>query len=160
MASRGAGAPVASALPVMCAVACALALFFLLKDLGPALVTGFLFLALFGVARGRAGMAVAGVAALIAGVEAVYRSCRPATVVDRISMWLSPCDNNVRGGDQLAHSLWALSTSGALGSGPGLGDASLIPAAHTDLVLPAIGEEWGLAGVIIVALLSILLVHR
>lgn len=150
----------AHALPVMCAVACALALFFLLKDLGPALVTGFLFLALFGVARGRAGMAVAGVAALIAGVAAGYRAGRPATVVDRISMWLSPWDNNVRGGDQLAHSLWALSTGGALGSGPGLGDASLIPAAHTDLVLPAIGEEWGLAGVIIVALLSILLVHR
>jgi len=34
--------------------ACALALFFLLKDLGPALVTGFLFLTMFAVARGRA----------------------------------------------------------------------------------------------------------
>ncbi len=48
-------------LPVMFAVALALGFFFLLKDLGPALVTGFLFLAMFWVARGRAGLAVLGI---------------------------------------------------------------------------------------------------
>jgi cell division protein FtsW (lipid II flippase) len=31
-----------------------------LKDLGPALVTFFVFLAMFGVARGRPGLALAG----------------------------------------------------------------------------------------------------
>src|SRR4029077_8126978 len=36
--------------PVMVAMAAALVLFFLLKDLGPALVTFFVFLAMFGVA--------------------------------------------------------------------------------------------------------------
>src|SRR6185369_8681288 len=40
------------ALPVICGVACALAMFFLLKDMGPALVIGFLFLAMFAIARG------------------------------------------------------------------------------------------------------------
>ena len=62
-------------------------------------------------------------------------------------MWLSPWDNDVRGGDQLAHSLWAFSTGGPWGSGPGWGDPAMIPAGNTDLVLPAIGEEWGFAGV-------------
>ncbi len=150
----------AHALPVMCAVACALLMFFLLKDLGPALVTGFLFLAMFAVARGRAGMALIGIALVIGGVAAGYHVGKPPTVVDRIAMWLSPWDNNVRGGDQLAHSMWALSTGGPLGSGPGLGDTGMIPAGHTDLVLPAIGEEWGLAGVIAVALLFGLLIQR
>src|SRR5260370_4757132 len=75
-------------------------------------------------------------------------------------MWLSPWDNDVRGGDQLAHSLWALSTGGPLGSGPGWGDPAMIPAGHTDLVLPAIGEEWGFAGVLTVFLLFAFLVHR
>ncbi len=148
------------ALPVMCAVACALGLFFLLKDMGPALVVGFLFLILFAVARGRAGLALLGIGVLVAGVAIGYHYGAPHTVVERVSMWLSPWDNDVRGGDQLAHSLWAFATGGPWGSGPGWGDPGVIPAGHTDLVLPSIAEEWGLPGVIAIALLFGLLVHR
>jgi len=151
---------IAHVLPVMFAVACALLLFFLLKDLGPALVIGFLFLAMFGVARGRAGLAVVGIALLAAGVAVGYHAGKPATVVDRINMWLSPWDNDVHGGNQLAHSLWAFSTGGAWGSGPGWGDPAMIPAGNTDLVLPAIGEEWGFCGVAAVLLLLGFLVRR
>ncbi len=147
-------------LPVMFGVACALLLFFLLKDMGPALVIGFVFLALFAVARGRAGLALVGIAALIVGVWIGYRLGTPHTVVDRVSMWLSPWDNSVHGGDQLAHALWAFATGGPWGSGPGWGDPSVIPAGHTDLVLPAIAEEWGLPGVITIFLLFAVLVHR
>jgi cell division protein FtsW (lipid II flippase) len=147
-------------LPVMCAVVCALGLFFLLKDLGPALVTGFLFLAMFWAARGRAGLALLGIALLIAGVTIGYRLGKPTTVVERIDMWLSPWDNDVHGGNQLAHSLWAFASGGAFGSGPGWGDPAMIPAGNTDLVLPAIGEEWGFVGVAGVLLLLGYLVHR
>jgi cell division protein FtsI/penicillin-binding protein 2/cell division protein FtsW (lipid II flippase) len=147
-------------LPVICGVSCALLMFFLLKDMGPALVSGFLFLLLFAVARGRAGLVCLGIATLVCGVMLGYHFGAPHTLVERVSMWLSPWDNDVRGGDQLAHSLWAFATGGPWGSGPGWGDASLIPAGHTDLVLPAIAEEWGLPGVIIVFLLFALLVHR
>ena len=148
------------ALPVMVAVGCALAAFFLLKDLGPALVIGFLFLAMFAIARGRAGLAVLGLALLVSGVYVGYRIGKPPTVVDRISMWQSPWDNDVHGGNQLAHSLWALSTGGAFGSGPGWGDPAMIPAGNTDLVLPAIGEEWGFIGVATVFLLFAFLIRR
>ncbi len=151
---------ISHALPVMCAVVCALTLFFALKDMGPALVIGFLFLTLFAVARGRAGLALLGVFVLIAGVAIGYHFGAPHTVVERVSMWLSPWDNNVRGGDQLAHSLWAFATGGPWGSGPGWGDPSVIPAGHTDLVLPAIAEEWGFPGVLSVCLLFAFLVHR
>ncbi len=147
-------------LPVMVAVALALAFFFLLKDLGPALVTGFLFLAMFWIARGRAGMAMLGLVLLVGGVAVGYHLGKPTTVVDRIDMWLSPWDNDVHGGNQLAHSLWAFSTGGAFGSGPGYGDPAMIPAGHTDLVLPAIGEEWGFCGVAAVLLLLGFLVWR
>ncbi len=147
-------------LPVAIGVAGALALFFFLKDLGPALVTGFLFLILFAIARNRAGLALVGIATLVAGVAIGYRYGQPKTVVARVSMWLSPWDNSVRGGDQLAHSLWAFSTGGAFGSGPGWGDPAMIPAGHTDLVLPAIGEEWGFAGVAAIGLLFFLLLQR
>ena len=150
----------AHALPVMCAVSCALVLFFALKDLGPALVVGFLLLTLFAVARGRLGLAALGVVILIAGVTIGYRLGVPHTVVERVSMWLSPWNNNIRGGDQLAHALWAFATGGPWGSGPGLGDPSVIPAGHTDLVLPSIAEEWGFPGVLAVAGLFVLLIGR
>lgn len=148
------------ALPVMCGAGCALVLFFVLKDLGPALVTGFLFMVMFAVARNKAGLAVLGVSILIAGVTIGYHFGQPQTVVERVSMWLSPWDNDVSGGDQLAHSIWALATGGLWGSGPGWGDPAFIPAGHTDLVLPAIGEEWGFAGVATIGLLFAFLVRR
>ena len=103
--------------PVLCAVGVALALFFVLKDLGPALVTFFVFLA---HVRGgaRAARPGAGGPGADGGSVAVgYRLGQPRTVVERIDMWLSPWDNDVRGGDQLAHALWAFSTGGP--SAPG-----------------------------------------
>jgi cell division protein FtsW (lipid II flippase)/cell division protein FtsI/penicillin-binding protein 2 len=146
--------------PVLCAVGAALVLFFVLKDLGPALVTFFVFLTMFAAARGRPGLAIAGLVLMVASVAIGYRLGKPATVVDRINMWLAPWDNDVHGGDQLAHALWAFSTGGPYGSGPGWGDPELIPAGNTDLVLPAIGEEWGFAGVAAVFVLFAFLIAR
>ena len=151
---------VAHALPVMCAVACGLAMFFLLKDMGPALVTGFVFLSLFAIARGKLGLATLGIVLLVGGVTISYHWGAPHTVVERVSMWLAPWDNDVRGGDQLAHALWAFATGGPAGSGPGWGDPSVIPAGHTDLVLPAIAEESGFGGVLTIGMLLGLLVYR
>jgi cell division protein FtsI/penicillin-binding protein 2/cell division protein FtsW (lipid II flippase) len=147
-------------MPVACAVAAAILLFFVLKDLGPALVLFFLFLTLFSVAHGRPGLPILGIGILVAAVCVGYRLGQPHMVVDRINMWLSPWDNDVHGGNQLAHALWAFSTGGVWGSGPGYGDPGVIPAGSTDLVLPAIGEEWGFAGVVSVFLLFGFLIYR
>ncbi len=151
---------VSHALPVMCAVACALVLFFVLKDMGPALVMGVLFLLIFALARRKAGLALLGVLLLIGGVVIGNHLGVPHTVADRVSMWLSPWNNGVHGGDQLAHSLWGFATGGPWGSGLGWGDPSVIPAGHTDLVLPSIAEEWGVPGVAAICLLFGLLVAR
>ena len=145
-------------LPVMLGVSVGLVLFFVLKDMGPALVMGFVFMILFAVARDRAGLPLLGIAALIIGVTLGVHFGTPHTVVDRVAMWLSPWNNDVHGGDQLAHSLWAFATGGPIGSGPGWGDPSLIPAGHTDLVLASIAEEWGLPGVTCICLLFTILV--
>jgi cell division protein FtsI/penicillin-binding protein 2/cell division protein FtsW (lipid II flippase) len=141
----------AHAMPVLCGAGAALILFFSLKDSGPALVIAAVFLAMYAIARGRAGLALAGVLLVVGGVAFGYRIGWPATVAGRIEMWLSPWNNDVRGGDQLVHSMWAFATGGPLGSGPGRGDPAMIPAGHTDLVLPAFSEEWGVAGVITIA---------
>ena len=75
-------------------------------------------------------------------------------------MWKSPWDNHVRGGDQVADSLWTLSTGGGTGIGFGLGDAQTMPAAHTDLIISAFGEQAGLIGIIALYALYAVLIWR
>src|SRR6185369_10515905 len=135
--------PVEYTLPALVSVALCLAFFFLQKDMGPALVFACLFLTLYGIARGSAFVPLAGLTLLVAGFAAGYQLGVPHTVGDRVSMWRSPWDNMVHGGDQLAHSLWAYSTGGLTGEGLGRGEAQMVPAAHTDLILAAAGEEGG-----------------
>ncbi|GAB4043066.1 FtsW/RodA/SpoVE family cell cycle protein [Spirosoma litoris] len=78
----------------------------------------------------------------------------------RKAMWLSPWNNDVYGGDHLAHSFWTLASGGWTGQGLGKGFASAMPAAHTDMILPSVGEELGGLGVIAVFLLMGILLHR
>ncbi len=147
-------------LPVAIGVATALIMFFLLKDLGPALVVGCLFLAMFAVARKRAGGALVGLCAVVFVFWLAHAAGYPETVTQRINMRNSPWDNTVHGGDQLAHSLWALASGGLMGSGIGQGSPDTIPAGHTDLIVSALGEEWGLIGVLGVYLLYGFLLWR
>jgi cell division protein FtsW (lipid II flippase) len=134
-------------LPVLGGIVVSLAFFFLQKDLGPALLIACLFLAMYAVARDRYLFAFMGMVVILCGFASGYFLGFPKNVAGRVSMWLSPWDNSVRGGEQVAHSLWAFATGGALGTGLGLGDPQWMPAAHTDLILAALGEEWGFLGV-------------
>ncbi len=152
--------PVEYTLPVLVSVALCLAFFFLQKDMGPALVFACLFLTLYGIARGSAFVPLAGLTLLGAGFAGGYLLGVPHTVRERVSMWLSPWDNTVHGGDQLAHSLWAYATGGIAGTGIGRGDPQLVPAGHTDLILSALGEQWGWAGVAAVFALYAFLIYR
>ena len=81
-------------------------------------------------------------------------------LTDRKTMWLNPWNNDVYGGDHLAHSLWTLSSGGWTGQGLGKGFANAMPAAHTDMILPSVGEELGGLGVIAICLLFGVLLHR
>jgi cell division protein FtsW (lipid II flippase) len=152
--------PVEYTFPALVSVALALIFFFLQRDMGPALVFACVFLALYGIARGSAFVPAIGLALLGFGFLTGYEIGIPRTVGDRVSMWLSPWDNLVHGGDQLAHSLWAFATGGVTGMGIGLGDPQLVPAAHTDLILAALGEEWGFLGVAAIFALYGLIVWR
>ncbi len=149
------------AAPLILAVALAVAFFFLEKDLGPALVMSLLFIILYATARSRMTGALVACAAVVSAVWIGYAFRVPQTVSARLSMWLSPWDNYVRsGGDHLAQSLWSFSAGGLFGTGLGLGDPASVPAAHTDLVLAAVGEELGFIGLVCVLLTYAVLVHR
>ncbi len=152
--------PVEYTAPVVVSVALSLIFFFLQRDMGPALVFASLFLVLYAVARGSAFVPAVGLALMAAGFALGYLIGVPHTVANRMAMWLSPWNNLVHGGDQLAHSLWAFATGGFSGMGIGRGDPALVPASHTDLILSALGEEWGFLGVALVFALYGFLVYR
>jgi cell division protein FtsW (lipid II flippase)/cell division protein FtsI/penicillin-binding protein 2 len=152
--------PLEYSLPVLACVALSLLFFFLQKDMGPALVFACVFLVLYGVARGSVFVPALGLTLVCLGFLAGYEIGIPRTVGERVSMWLSPWNNMVHGGDQLAHSLWAFATGGASGMGIGMGDPQVVPAAHTDLVLSALGEEWGFLGIAAVFVLYAFIVYR
>lgn len=81
-------------------------------------------------------------------------------LVDRKSIWLNKWDNEVFGGDQIANGIWAMSSGGVTGQGIGEGFAKTIPEAHTDMILPSIGEEFGWAGIVCIFILFLLYLHR
>lgn len=81
-------------------------------------------------------------------------------LVDRKAIWQNPWDNEVFGGDQIANGLWAMSSGGVSGQGIGEGFAKTIPEAHTDMILPSMGEEFGWAGIVCVFIMFLLYLHR
>ncbi|HZF63607.1 MAG TPA: FtsW/RodA/SpoVE family cell cycle protein, partial [Chitinophagaceae bacterium] len=81
-------------------------------------------------------------------------------LVDRKAIWQDPWDNEVFGGDQIANGIWAMSSGGLTGQGAGEGFAKTIPEAHTDMILPSLGEDLGLTGIICIFILFLIYLHR
>ncbi|SHM20902.1 FtsW/RodA/SpoVE family cell cycle protein [Mucilaginibacter sp. OK098] len=81
-------------------------------------------------------------------------------LVDRKAIWQDAWNNEVYGGDQVANGLWAMSGGGISGQGIGESFAKTIPEAHTDMILPAIGESFGWTGIVSIFLLFLLYLHR
>ncbi len=81
-------------------------------------------------------------------------------LTDRKAIWQDAWNNEVYGGDQVANGLWAMSGGGITGQGIGQGYAKTIPEAHTDMILPSMGEEFGWTGIICIFLLFLLYLHR
>lgn len=148
------------AVPVMLAMAMMLLFFFIIGDLGPALVMALTFLSLYAVARKRFGLALIGLGGFAAGAAVSYLLKWPETFYKRLSIVFNIWDNELSGGDQIAHSLWALASGGMLGTMPGRGEPIKIPAAHTDLIISSLGEEMGFMAVLAVMGMYVLLTSR
>lgn len=73
----------------------------------------------------------------------------------RFLAFMNPWDDPLDRGFQIIQGLVAFSNGGVLGVGVGKGLQKLnyLPAAHTDYIFPAIGEEFGLVGTLLIVLL-------
>ena len=78
----------------------------------------------------------------------------------RIDAWLNPWLDPSGRSYQIVQSLIAIANGGLIGRGPGMGNPTLVPVAHSDFIFSAIAEETGLIGVFAVLALLALIAQR
>lgn len=133
--------------------------FILVRDLGPMLLLFGMFVSLLYIATGKP--AYVGVGIVIVAFTGWAAYMLHLGVFDvRVDMWLGPWKNSHPNGMQLGQSLWGLGTGGIWGSGPGLGQPSLMPRSGSDLVFASLGEELGLIGSLFILIVCSILVVR
>ena len=127
-----------------------------LKDLGSSLLFFAVFAAMLYMATSRSSYLLAGLVLFFGGAAIAYQLF--AHVQDRVTIWTNPWPVADDKGYQIVQSLFAFGTGGFAGTGLGLGSPEKIPAAHTDFIFAAIGEELGLLGTMAVLIAVLLFV--
>src|SRR3990172_864826 len=131
--------------PMLAMWGVAMAILLIQQDLGAAMLLFLAFLVMLYLASGKwqylsIGMALLACAVLI-GYALIGR------VTERVNTWLDPWSRAEYESYQVVRSLIGIGAGGLFGRGLGQGDP-VVPAAHTDMPLAVIGEEFGLLGAI------------
>ncbi|HEX8647303.1 MAG TPA: FtsW/RodA/SpoVE family cell cycle protein [Thermoleophilaceae bacterium] len=155
--------------PLLAVWGTAMALLFVIQDLGSSLMFFGGFLALVYVATNRISFVLIGLGLFALGARVLY-AIRP-TIQGRVEAWLHPFDpdlygKTVGGSFQVAQSIFSQADGGLFGQGFGqaiirLGDnPPILPAAHTDFIYAVITDELGLLGAAAVLLVYLLFIER
>jgi cell division protein FtsW (lipid II flippase) len=128
------------------------------RDLGTAILFFVVFLILLYVAGGSLLVLLSGAALiLVAGIAGYFLF---SVVELRIDVWLNPWPEADGRAYQIVQSLMAFASGGIFGEGIGQGLPTFIPIVHSDFVFAAVGEEWGLLGVLALIICLATLVTR
>jgi cell division protein FtsW (lipid II flippase) len=152
--------------PLLIVWGAAMAMLFVIQDLGSSLMFFGGFLAVLYVATNRFSFVAVGLSLFAAGAWVLYHA-RP-TITHRVDAWLHPFGAlyDAPGGSyQIAQSVFAQADGGLFGRGFGqavlkVGDSPLLPAAQTDLIYSVIVNELGLIGACAVLCTYLLAVER
>jgi cell division protein FtsW (lipid II flippase) len=128
------------------------------RDLGAALLLFSVFLAMLYVATSNGWYVLAGLSAFGVGSYVLFNVV--SIVKTRVNIWLDPWATAQGTGYQIVQAIYALASGGVFGSGLGRGFPTVVPAAHTDFIFTAIGEEMGLAGTLALLVAYLLLIFR
>ncbi|MCB5182534.1 FtsW/RodA/SpoVE family cell cycle protein [Streptomyces antimicrobicus] len=137
------------------------------RDLGTSLLFFGVFVVMLYVATERTSWIVTGL--LMASLGAFVVGSTEPHVKNRVQAWLNPMGIFLPEGqrppgltsEQSAQALFSLGTGGITGTGLGQGSPEMIKfAGRSDFILTSVGEELGLAGLMVVLLLYGLLVQR
>ncbi|MET9376131.1 FtsW/RodA/SpoVE family cell cycle protein [Streptomyces sp. NPDC003035] len=138
------------------------------NDLGTSLLFFGMFVIMLYVATERTSWVVMGLLMSTAG--AVVVGSTATHVKSRVAAWLDPFEclktapegsNMAAACDQMTQVLMSFGSGGILGTGLGQGNSDLIGfAANSDFIFATVGEELGLAGVMVFLLLYGLIIER
>jgi peptidoglycan glycosyltransferase len=142
-------------LPITVAWAFAVAVMVAEKDLGSALLFFTLFTVMVWVATGRGIFLLLGLVLFSGAAFVAYQLFD--VVRTRVGIWLDPWSRYEGSGYQIVQSMFAFANGGTGGTGLGLGNPNKVPAAKTDFIFAAIGEELGLLGATAVLVAFLLL---
>jgi cell division protein FtsW (lipid II flippase) len=152
--------------PLLVVWGAAMALLFVIQDVGSSLMFFGGFLAVLYVATNRLSFVAIGLSLFAAGSWLLYQ-VRP-TITQRVDAWqhpFGPLYDQANGSYQIAQSLFAQADGGLFGRGFGqalleVGGQPLLPAAQTDLIYSVIVNELGLVGACAVLCTYLLAIER
>ncbi len=144
--------------PILMVWAIAILIMGISNDFGPALLLFATVLGMVYFATSRASWLFIGVGLVAVGGYAVYQVS--SKIQERVSNFISPFADFDGMGNQPANALIGLSWGGITGTGLGYGHPELVPVAHSDYILAAIGEELGFVGIAAVLCLFAVFITR
>jgi cell division protein FtsW (lipid II flippase) len=128
------------------------------KDLGTSLLLYASFLVVVYLATRRFSWVVIGLALFVAGSVVAYFIFDHVKI--RVQTWLDPFADPEGNGYQIVQSLFSFATGGIFGTGLGNGQPGTVPAASTDFIVAAFGEELGLVGLASLLMLYTVVIVR
>jgi len=128
------------------------------KDLGTSLLLYASFLVVVYLATQRFSWVLIGFVLFAAGSLAAYFIF--GHVRTRVQMWWDPFADPDGAGYQIVQSMFSFATGGIFGTGLGNGQPDTVPAASTDFIIAAFGEELGLVGLASILLLYTIVIVR
>jgi len=143
-------------LPVLLAWGVSILIMVAEKDLGSSLLFFGLFVGMVWVATNQWLYVAGGATMFAAGATVAYKMF--GHVRTRVTIWIDPWADSQNKGYQIVQAMFAFGSGGTLGAGLALGSPQRIPAAATDFIFAAIGEELGLVGTTGVLLAFLLLI--
>jgi len=144
--------------PILMVWAIAILIMGISNDFGPALLLFATVLGMVYFATGRASWLFIGVGLVAVGGYAVYQVS--SKIQERVANFIDPFADFDGIGNQPANALISLSWGGITGTGLGYGHPELVPVAHSDYILAAIGEELGFVGIAAVLCLFAVFITR
>ena len=131
--------------PILMVWAIAILIMAASNDFGPALLLFATVLGMVYFATDRISWLAIGLALVAVGGYAVYQVS--GKIQERVANFIDPFADFEGIGNQPANALIGLSWGGMTGTGLGYGHPELVPVAHSDYILAAIGEALGLVGI-------------
>jgi cell division protein FtsW (lipid II flippase) len=144
--------------PTLVMTGVAVLLLLVQRDLGTAFVFLFLYALIVYLASGLSPILVASAISMLLAGAAGYLLFDVVRL--RVDAWLNPWIDPSGRSYQIVQSLLSAANGGLFGRGPGMGNPSLVPVAHSDFIFVAVMEETGLVGALAMIGMLALLVER